>query len=97
VVPEISSSYRDVMKGIVQDLAFQYRLVYSSQNPRDGKFHKVKVEAFRIVNDKRQDLGACASRLAILNARAVRQQAGGRTVPVAIVYPPCQHLNRPQI
>jgi hypothetical protein len=36
-------------------LEHQYKLVYESQLPRDGKFHKIKVEAFRVEDDKRQN------------------------------------------
>jgi Ca-activated chloride channel homolog len=52
--PRFVSAYRGVMKAIVQDLAFQYRLVYTPQVARDGKFHKIAVEAFQVVNDKRR-------------------------------------------
>jgi VWFA-related protein len=58
--PRFVSAYRDVMRGIIQDLAFQYRLLYSPQVPRDGKFRKIKVEAFQIVNDKRRDFKVLA-------------------------------------
>lgn len=53
--PRFEGAFPDVMKGIVQDLQSQYRLVYTPQVPADGNLHKVKVEAFRIVDDKRQD------------------------------------------
>ena len=39
----------------MQVLEQQYKLVYDSQLPRDGKFHKIKLEAFQILDDKRQD------------------------------------------
>jgi len=39
------------MKGIMQNLANQYRLVYSLQAPDDGKLHQIKVDAFQVVND----------------------------------------------
>jgi Ca-activated chloride channel homolog len=58
--PKFQSAFPDVMKGIVQDVAFQYRLVYVPKVPRDGKFHKIKVEAFQIVDDKRQDFKVLA-------------------------------------
>lgn len=54
-LPRFQGAFRDVMKGIIQDIEFQYRMVYSPQISADGKLHKIKVEAFRIVNDKRQD------------------------------------------
>jgi hypothetical protein len=43
------------MRGIMQSLASQYRLVYESTIPRDGRFHKIKVEAFQVANDRRED------------------------------------------
>jgi Ca-activated chloride channel family protein len=58
--PNFQAAYPDVMRSIMQDIAFQYRLVYVPQIPRDGKFHKIKVEAFQIVNDKRQNFKVSA-------------------------------------
>ena len=43
------------MKGIMQNLANQYRLVYSLQGPDDGKLHQIKVDAFQVVNDRRHE------------------------------------------
>ena len=53
--PNEEGAYQDIMKGIVQSLQNQYRLVYNLQIPQDGKFHKLKVEAFQVVNDHRKD------------------------------------------
>lgn len=53
--PRFETAYRDAMRGIMQSLASQYRLVYESSVPRDGKFHQIKVEAFQVVNDRRED------------------------------------------
>ncbi|HXG34992.1 MAG TPA: VWA domain-containing protein [Bryobacteraceae bacterium] len=53
--PRFETAYRDAMRGIMQSLAAQYRLVYESTVPRDGRFHKIKVEAFQVVNDRRED------------------------------------------
>jgi VWFA-related protein len=58
--PKFESAFGDVMKGVVQDMDFQYRLVYVPQVPADQKLHKIKVEAFRIVDDKRQDFKVLA-------------------------------------
>lgn len=58
--PRFESAFPDVMRGIIQDVTFQYRLVYVPNAPRDGKFHKIKVEAFQIVDDKRQDFKVVA-------------------------------------
>jgi len=48
-------AFPDVMKGIMQNLANQYRLVYSLQAPDDGKLHQIKVDAFQVVNDRRHE------------------------------------------
>jgi VWFA-related protein len=53
--PRFESAYRDVMRGIVTMLEHQYRLVYQPHSPPDNKFHKLKLEAFAIVDDKRRD------------------------------------------
>lgn len=53
--PKFEGAFRDVMRGVIQDIEFQYRMVYSPQVPPDGKLYKIKVEAFQIVNDRRQD------------------------------------------
>lgn len=58
--PRFESAFPDVMKGIVQDITLQYRLVYVPKVPRDGEFHKIKVEAFQIVDDQRQDFKVLA-------------------------------------
>ena len=53
--PKFESAFAGVMKGVMQSIESQYRLVYTPQTPADQKFHKVTVEAFHIVNDKRQN------------------------------------------
>jgi VWFA-related protein len=53
--PNHFNAFPDVMQGIMQSIAMQYRLVYDPTMPSSGKFQKVKVEAFRIVNDKREN------------------------------------------
>jgi VWFA-related protein len=53
--PNEVGAYADVMKGIMQTLANQYRLVYSPQVISNGKLHKIEVEAFQVANDRRQD------------------------------------------
>ncbi|MEJ2009168.1 MAG: VWA domain-containing protein, partial [Acidobacteriota bacterium] len=53
--PRFGTAFQDVMKGVIQDIESQYRIVYSPQVPADGKLHKIKVEAFQVVNDRRQD------------------------------------------
>lgn len=53
--PNIESAFPDVMKGIVQTLQNQYMLVYTPNVPHDEKLHKIRVEAFQVVNDHRRD------------------------------------------
>ena len=53
--PNFSTGFPSVMNGIMQSVATQYRLVYDTPVRGSGKLHKIKVEAFRIVNDKRED------------------------------------------
>jgi VWFA-related protein len=54
--PRFEAAFPDVMKGIMQNLALQYRLVYAPTAGSDGKFRKIKVEAFQMVNDERREL-----------------------------------------
>jgi VWFA-related protein len=53
--PMEQGAYPDIMKGIVQSLQNQYRLVYVPEPASKGKFDKIKVEAFVVKNDKRTD------------------------------------------
>src|ERR1041385_1355461 len=53
--PNLEGAYSDVVEGTMQDLATQYRLVYDSQVPADGKLPKNKDEAVQVVNDKRSN------------------------------------------
>ena len=53
--PNQPSAFPSVVNGIMQSIATQYRLVYETPARGSGKFHKIKVEAFRVVNDKRED------------------------------------------
>lgn len=53
--PRMSNAFPDVMQGIMQSIETQYRLVYETRVRGSGKFHKIKVEAFRVVNDKREN------------------------------------------
>jgi hypothetical protein len=53
--PNHFNAFPDVLQGIMQSIETQYRLVYATSAPGSGKFHKIKVEAFRVVNDKRED------------------------------------------
>jgi len=47
--------FHDVTEGIMQSIATQYRIVYDTRIRGTGKFRKIKVEAFRVVNDKREN------------------------------------------
>lgn len=53
--PKFESAFAPVMQGIMQSIDSQYRLVYTPQVPANQKFHKITVEAFRVVNDKREN------------------------------------------
>ena len=53
--PNQFNAFPDVLEGIMQSIATQYRLVYQTTARGSGKFHKIKVEAFRIVDDKREN------------------------------------------
>jgi VWFA-related protein len=53
--PNERQAYYDIMKGVFQILANQYKLVYSPKIVRDGKLHKIEVNAFQVVNDHRTD------------------------------------------
>ena len=41
--PRFETAFPDVMRGVVQTLQHQYRLVYTPTIVRDGKFHKIKL------------------------------------------------------
>lgn len=49
------AAFPDAVQGPMQSIEIHYRLVYQGPVRAAGKFHKIKVEAFRIVNDKRKD------------------------------------------
>ena len=53
--PMMSNAFHDVTEGIMQSIGTQYRIVYDSKIRGSGKFRKIKVEAFRVVNDKREN------------------------------------------
>jgi hypothetical protein len=77
--PRFEAAFPEVLQGVIQMLEHQYRLVYESQLPRDGKFHKIKVEAFRMEGDKRQSAGrACIQSSPVVGtpARAPAGSAG---------------------
>jgi len=53
--PRFESAYRDIAQGIATMLQQQYRIVYESAAPADGKFHRLNLEAFQWVDDKRKN------------------------------------------
>jgi VWFA-related protein len=53
--PNEVGAYNDIIKGVFQILANQYRLVYNPPVIRDGKLHKIEVDAFQVVDDHRTD------------------------------------------
>jgi VWFA-related protein len=52
--PGFDPAFRSAMQRLFQDLSTQYKLVVKETIPADSRFHKVKVEAFTILNDKRK-------------------------------------------
>jgi VWFA-related protein len=56
--PRFESAYKDIAKGIITMLQFQYRILYESRVRPDNKFHRLKLEAFQVVDDKRRDFRA---------------------------------------
>jgi len=52
--PRFEAAFVDVMRGIMQSLQFQYKLVYESDLPDDGKFHRIRLEAFQIQDDRKK-------------------------------------------
>jgi VWFA-related protein len=53
--PRFETAYQDIAKGIIATLQFQYRMLYESRVRPDNKFHRLKLEAFQIIDDKRRD------------------------------------------
>jgi len=53
--PRFETAYRDVMRAVHTMLQHQYRIIYESRLRPDNKFHRVKLEAFQMVDDKRKD------------------------------------------
>lgn len=53
--PKFETAYRDIARAVFLTLQHQYRLVYEPALPKDGKFHPLRVEAFRLIDDKRHD------------------------------------------
>jgi VWFA-related protein len=53
--PNMDVGFRDAMKGLMQDLSTQYRIVLKDI-ASDGRLHKIKVEAFTVTDDKRKNL-----------------------------------------
>lgn len=53
--PKFEQAFPEIVAGIMQVLDLQYRLVFLPHARADGKFHSFKVEAFHIVNGKREN------------------------------------------
>ncbi len=51
--PDFATAFPDEMAGVMQDLQYQYRLVYKPQAPHEVKLRKIKVEAFSSSNGAR--------------------------------------------
>jgi hypothetical protein len=52
--PSAEMMYRLAMQKIIEDLATQYKLVVHCAIPDDGRFHRIRVVAFSITDDKRK-------------------------------------------
>jgi len=52
--PRFQTAYKDVAKGVVAMLAMQYRMLYESRVRPDNKFHRLKLEAFQVAEDKKR-------------------------------------------
>lgn len=52
--PMETGAYADIMKGVVQDIQNQYRLVYTPETPKEKDFHKITVKAFAMKDGKMQ-------------------------------------------
>jgi VWFA-related protein len=53
--PRFETAYLNIAKGVVTTLQLQYRILYESRVRPDNKFHRLKLEAFQIIDDKRRD------------------------------------------
>jgi VWFA-related protein len=53
--PRFETAYADIARGIIATLQLQYRMSYESRARPDNKFHRLKLEAFQIIDDKRRD------------------------------------------
>ncbi len=53
--PRFQTAYRDIMRTVVLMLEQQYRIVYEPRFRRDGKFHRIRLEAFQEVEGKRRN------------------------------------------
>lgn len=56
--PRFETAYKDIARSIVLMLQQQYRITYDSAAAADGRFHRLKLEAFQIAGDKRRDYKA---------------------------------------
>lgn len=53
--PRFETAYPDIARAAFLTLEHQYRLVYETTLPRDGKFHRLRVEAFQVTDGKRRE------------------------------------------
>jgi VWFA-related protein len=53
--PRFETAYRDVARSVLTMLQLQYKMVYESRIRSDNKFHRLKLEAFQVQDDKRKD------------------------------------------
>src|SRR5205085_9525461 len=53
--PSGEMMFRPAMESVMGNLAAQYKLNVHSVIPDDGRFHRIKVEAFSVTGDKRKN------------------------------------------
>lgn len=53
--PRFQTAYRDIMRTVVLMLEQQYRIVYEPRWRRDGRFHRIRLEAFQEIDGRRRN------------------------------------------
>jgi len=52
--PRFEARFPSVLQGVMEMSQFQH-IMYESQIPSDGKFHRITVDAFQVTDDRRHD------------------------------------------
>ncbi len=53
--PSYPQGFPSAVAGMFQSVSAQYRLIYNTSAPGSGKFHPISVDAFRVVDDRREN------------------------------------------